>query len=208
MPQTAAVYPLTIHCLYSSRCIIASNSAENGGAIQTRNSTISMDQCMVFDNSANFLGGAMHGYQTAVNLHETVMELNASLECGGGIFADRSYVMLNDCRIASNTTQSEGGGVWIYHSNFDIKYTIFDENTAFEDNSKGGGLYCSESEFQLQNSVIRYNEAEIGGGLYFTNNSLPTVFDCIISSNLALKGQGGIYSYKRLYSSDSGNHYS
>lgn len=63
----------------------------------------------------------------------------------------------------------------------------------------GGGIQVVESDVEIADSVIRFNTAANGGGLYIGADSSVTVRSCLIHSNRALgskyiySGGGGIY---------------
>ena len=65
--------------------------------------------------------------------------------------------------------------------------------------TSGGGIQIVSSDVEISDSVIRFNTAADGGGLYVGPDSTLTVRRCLIHSNRALgsnyvySGGGGIY---------------
>ena len=60
----------------------------------------------------------------------------------------------------------------------------------------GGGIQTAYTYLTISNSVIRNNFAGWGGGIYINVNSSPSVFNCIISNNIAAVTGGGMSIYK------------
>ena len=67
------------------------------------------------------------------------------------------------------------------------------------ESTKGGGIQIVSSDVEISDTVIRFNTAAHGGGLYVGPESTVTVRQCLIHSNRALgsnytySGGGGIY---------------
>ncbi|TKJ42561.1 hypothetical protein CEE37_02410 [candidate division LCP-89 bacterium B3_LCP] len=93
-----------IHCAGFSeatlitKCLIASNSASQGGGIRCYNSNPVIDHCVISNNTA---------------------------QSGGGLFCsnDANPIVVN-CTFTGNASYSQGGGIYCYESSPNIKNTI------------------------------------------------------------------------------------
>jgi len=77
-------------------CSIFANSANNGGGgIFTENGAITMDNCVIYQNSAccnhQPNGGGVYAQNGLLNFKATRLYSNTAAVHGGGIFADDTY---------------------------------------------------------------------------------------------------------------------
>jgi parallel beta-helix repeat protein len=117
---------------------------------------------------------------------------NEGNSLGGGIFCwDGSSPKVVNCTVVGNVAQY-GGGIYCGLGSFPtVAKSVIDRNTAHQN---GGGVSCvNGSDATFSNCTISDNEARsilsAGGGV-FSQNSHPTLFSCMISSNSADYGAG------------------
>ena len=175
----------------------------SGAAPKIINCKISNNQNGIYCN-----GGS---YASFINC--TITENNNSEGLGGGVFcSESSNPYFNNCTIAYNKAVY-GGGIFCTQLSSPtlINCAISDNIAEDEDFSEwgggGGGVYCENSSPNLINCTIKGNFAKgykigayyngLGGGIYCTVNSSPTITGCEITQNLINSsyygGGGGIY---------------
>lgn len=99
---------------------------------------------------------------------------------GGGIFASQSQINLIECSISNCHTVFDGAGFW---GNGVSGSIVRCEIIANRSNNYGGGLFLiGVSSFDVSNSRISGNIAQIGGGIYNFNAS-PVLTNCVIQGN-------------------------
>jgi len=154
-------------------------------------------------SSGVYVGSTFEPLFSICSLVDVIIEKNGNLnELGGGIhnlntcFLDSVYIREN---IALN-----GGGIFhrygIEYDQLDINNSVIEENIAV---GKGGGICVDEHSlnFNLYNSIIRNNQASLGGGLYINCYLQPSPYgsstlrlrNTEISANYATNYGGGIY---------------
>ena len=187
--------------------LVNSNSKIVGGAINNSFNTNSL----VFNNitikncTANY-GGAIFtlGF---ITLNECVISENTAEFLGGGIFSTSS-ITINDCVINKNIIISEtefigGAGLFIYadtnlkNLEFNIKNTIiknnFVEYNPIENTgASGAGVYVFIYDYTIifDNCIIEENYSKNGSGIYVNNGNLSCI-GCSIRNNIASNYQEG-----------------
>jgi predicted outer membrane repeat protein len=113
---------------------------------------------------------------------------------GGAIYCENSSPQIKNCNISNNLAVS-GGAIYLLSSPVLIKNVSITENRA---TTSGGGIYCSNSDPELQNVIIAKNrslnwlvDGDNGGGI-FCRSSSPHLLNVTMVDNIADKG-GGIY---------------
>ena len=139
---------------------------------------------------------------------------------GGGFFAWNASPTIVNCTITGNTAEF-GGGMLVQESDSFIHNILFENNTTWNEQGGGGGLYCFlDCNTTITECRFVGNSSNSGGGLKvkldsnalvrscrFTNNtsgavagafaiisSSPTVERCLFENNAAATYGGGISS--------------
>ena len=149
---------------------------------------ISIQNCLITDNSANY-GGGIYCSQSNAVIIDCVISNNFGQQESGGIHctsSSRPYIW--NCIITNNQTDSRGGGIAIFNSS---QPTI--DNCTIHNNDAylaGGGISC-RSDTDIRNSDIQFNHANSGGGIdiYYADISIQ---NCLITDNTATYVGGGI----------------
>ena len=93
---------------------------------------------------------------------------------GGGVF-EASHFLFVDCLFQENATSNDCGGLYCLESDGDLNNCQFTANTA---NSVGGALVCAGSNPELQACSFSQNSALVtAGDLYYSSDSLPMIAD-------------------------------
>ena len=174
-------------------CILTSNRATRGGALDATHGSPILRKCTITGNFADRGGGVSGGY-TSMRLEGCVIHNNAADERGGGIytFFDTNDMQVVNCRITGNSSHS-GGGICSWES-----YGPHYQNCLITGNDAldGGGILCLDySDPTYSNCTVAHNLAvEQGGGMACINASEPVIVDCIFWDNTAGQGEVEIYN--------------
>ncbi len=200
---------------------------EGAGISCVGNSSPTISNCTISDNSAFWAGGGIFcGDYSSPTISNCTISGNSTDDCGGGIFCDDygsptitnctisdnwgrlegggiccwkdSSPTITNCTISGNSTDDYGGGV--YCNCGDSSPTII--NCTISENSAddhGGGICCDSSSLTISNCTISGNSTYYYGGGIYCFGSSPTITNCTISGNKAEDYGGGIYCYYYSY---------
>jgi len=112
-----------IICYYNTsptikNCIVTNNTAEHhGGGIYSYHSSPTLINCMFNANSAGWNGGGMHNGPSSPNLINCIFSENTSGSYGGGMSTtSTSSPTLTNCTFSGNSGWN-GGAIGVYNSN-------------------------------------------------------------------------------------------
>lgn len=195
-----------------------------GGAIYCKNSTPTIQNCIITDCVADSGGGAIfcdvdgdarifdctisfnyagYGfYKYGVNPYDANVA-NLKLR-GGGIYCKDSSPtimrVLTSCEISWNRVAGAGGGIACENSYASISGCDIFENDAWVNNDDiiqhGGGVYCERGSPLIYRSHIIWNDAArgSGGGVAVVDGNGVWIDECEITDNHAWASGSGIYS--------------
>lgn len=170
-----------------------------GGAIQSKSSGIvRLRDMVVHGNTAVALGGGVSA-SGFVSAHDSVISDNYvgyPAGDGGGIHAALGIELVGS-RVEGNSASAYGGGIYVSSNGAQLKVvdSIIANNETRHRLGRGGGIFAVLSPTLtavFENSTIRENSSNNGGGLYLFNG-LAQFTDCVIASNTATNG-GGIHA--------------
>ena len=159
------------------------NGNIGSGAGAYLNNYVTLNNCIIINNTASVYGGGVYinstGGTAHVTLHNCVIKDN-SASMGGGV-CDRVGANYTNCRISNNIASTKGGGIYLYNSaNPTLKNCIINNNTA----NNAGGMYA-RGQFTAYNCDFVMNLAtESVGGIYH-ENSHNKYYNCIVWGNVA-----------------------
>jgi len=206
-------------------CKITDNSADGflasgGGIYFDSGGFVSLTNCWIHDNTAEYDGGGALCSDSDSVLYECSFNNNTAMwGDGGGLYCEHSHPLLTDCSFLGNLADSgDGGGIYLHESDpilvdcsISINETSHDGGGAYFENSNpvltncsiasnitthgnGGGIYCSGGIPVLDNCSISNNTADgNGGGVSCYDESTPVLTDCEIRRNEAILSGGGFY---------------
>ena len=159
------------------------NGASGSGAGAYLNNYVTLNNCMIINNTATTYGGGVYINSTGGSAHVTlnncvIADNNASM--GGGV-CDRVGADYNSCRFNNNIASTKGGGIYLYNNTTPtLKNCIINNNTA----QSAGGMYA-RGQFTAYNCDFVMNLAtESIGGIYH-ENSHNKYYNCIVWGNVA-----------------------
>ncbi|MEM7531993.1 MAG: right-handed parallel beta-helix repeat-containing protein [Chloroflexota bacterium] len=205
-----------------SNSTIAHNVSAYGGGINVEDgSTATVDNSLIFSNTALLDGGGIAAYDNsnlALTGHSTVTA-NLAQDDGGGAYVDvSSHLTVIDSQVSNNRARDDGGGLMVENSAYmTVTNSLVFGNVA-EDN--GGGLMAEDSatmtitnsrvfsNMSVDNgggiavidnsralikgaSQIFTNTGNLGGGIYIRDNSLLSITGASIVSDNFASGDGG-----------------
>ncbi len=167
---------------------IKSGKTTNGGGIGKKGTgKLTLDNCIVTDNTATQVGGGFCTYEAAGDcvIKNCHFESNTAGTNGGAIYS-RSKTQISNTIIKKNTASASGGGCYFRDKEVTISgtQTLISENKAI--NYHGGGVCVADgSSLLFSDGTISKNEAQLfGGGIYST---VPlTMTSGIINDNKTL----------------------
>jgi hypothetical protein len=168
----------------------AAQSAEQFGGGIYNLGKLTLDNCVVTGNTANYLinnwaGGIFNSGTLTIN--RSVISNNttgSSNAHGGGIMNNIGPVTIVDSTISGNSTGGTGGG--IYGSSFKIIRSTISGNHG----GTGGGMYATGTNV-LINSTISGNESDGGGGGLYVSGVTTGLYNVTVTQNLANADDAG-----------------
>jgi len=196
--RNAATYGGAVNTLDSSLTIADTNMADNssegalyasGGAVYASGSTIEMARSRLTGNTATGSGGAVYTTDSSLTLADAYVADNSS-GYGGAVYAAGSTVSMARSTLTGNAA-TYGGAV----NSSDSSLTLVDSRVILNDSDGyGGGVYAADSTISIARSRIRNNSAGAsGGGVYGLDSSL-TFADTRMSSNSSDSYGGAVYA--------------
>ena len=200
-----------------SCCFAGNKSVASGGAIGISDIAIGrVFNCTFEDNSAEEKGGALYGSQLTVghctflsntaydggavaiaksgSITESIFQENNSANRGGAV-AGFSNLSLKQCSFKNNSSAFSGGAVYGSGLICDIAGCHFYNNKAIT----GGAIalqYISQF-FQITNSILSENSAQIGGGGLWAGESNTGYLEfCSLYANAAISYGGACFAFE------------
>jgi subtilisin-like proprotein convertase family protein len=161
-----------------------------GGGISNSNSNgvLTISNCNIIENSANYGGGIRS--QGQLIMTNVVLHGNTGSQNGGGIYSV-GFTSLTGVTIYGNTAQN-GGGISNAGTMTVTNSVIGSGNQA----GQGGGIYnlFASAKLTLNNTTVNSNQATAGAGGGIYNQGTLIAASSTITGNQASGGGGGIYS--------------
>ena len=171
-------------------CTFERNSAKGlphkktaGGAIfSTDRSNITVQQSLFKDNTATFIGGAIHIQKTRGSFVNCTFERNSAKglphkkTAGGAIFStDRSNITVQQSLFKENTATFSGGAIDMLKTRGSFVNCTFERNSAKglpHKKTAGGAIFSSHrSNITVQQSLFKENTATYSGGAIYMQNT-------------------------------------
>ena len=155
-----------------NRCVISNNSADHGAGIYNDGydagvSNVTINDCIFSDNTAGISGGAIHS--------------SASIGSAVVVIANSTF---------SNNVSTRGGAILNNGGELNVKNSTFSGNSAGD--GYGGAIVSQDGPSSIVNSTISGNSAKIGGGIY-NRDGTAVLANCTLSGNTAPQG-GAVFN--------------
>ncbi len=179
----------------------------NGGGVNLRGGSLTISGTTVSHNEADRTGGGVVVWVadplgSGVSIEDSVIEDNSAAVIGG-LHILESTVSLVEVEIIDNSAD-DGGGLAMFSNPESPTGSASLDRVSVEDNhaaSAAGGLYCSNYDVHMDDSEIKDNTAEQGGGLLASQCTLQLVGGTSIKQNEANFG-GGLVATNTTVSGD------
>ncbi len=178
-----------------------SNSSLGGAGVSLFNSHLCGSNIVICSNFSDDKGGGLWGYGDFDLEVSGLKVFGNSADSGGGIYLDLGQTTLCELdfkngEVFNNSGRTAGAGVYISasldNSIVQINNLKVMSNFAVTTSLNGGGIYATQvSNLILSNVVMISNRSAYGGGVYFSKNL--RLISCVVSSNTATAGGGGVY---------------
>ncbi len=191
---------------------------ESGGAIYNFNSSLILDGCWfynntaaqgggvysVFDGACNLeiynsafsgnsagTGGAVYFSSGIVTIDNTIFENNTASNNGGALFTDNNSPVLTDLTFRENSA-ADGGAIYSYRGHLILNFCTFDRNTAF---GNGGAIMKNADQLTVLDSTFSGNIAEqYYGGAIYGGGEETALINSTVTGNFATTYGGGVYN--------------
>ncbi len=174
--------------------------AGNGRGIHASGSAhVTLASTLVTGNSATSGGGIYVGGGATVRLtNNSHVYKNIVNDYGGGVFIDQGILIVDNSTIDTNFAGHGGGGIYLIGSTSEVRInsSTIAGNYATGSDSKGGGIYAQSGTISLSpQTIISYNIAANGGGMYVTDSSVVSIADAVVRNNKSDLAGGGLYAH-------------
>ncbi len=161
-----------------ANCILARDSAWDGGGVYCYYSSPTFRDCRIEGNYGINLCGGAYSSQSSPNFIDCAIVNNAGYSCGG-FYGLNSNITISGCLIRGNSGIN-GGGLLVESGTASLSHTDLIGNQA----TRGGAVYGGtvEAEFCL----FRDNEALERGSCFYESDA--TLTNCTLFRNTAPEG--------------------
>jgi len=180
---------------------LGTGNLSDGGGIYCEGSSPTISRCVIQYNYAADDGGGICCYDgSSPTISCCQINYNEAGDGGGICCNDGSSPTISYCNITDNEAEDKAGGIYCKINSCP---TIKDCEISLNDAYKGGGIYCSASEPEIERCIISDNQTFAdgldenyadGGGIYCSSSS-PRIINCLITYNVSDDDAGGIYCY-------------
>ncbi|HQU85703.1 MAG TPA: choice-of-anchor Q domain-containing protein [Pyrinomonadaceae bacterium] len=141
-------------------------TASNGGAIRISGGVVTVENCILRNNSATNGGGISAENNLArLRLVNSSVSNNSSTNLGGGVYGSASFINIKGSTIDTNTVPLEGGGVWATGLLFISNSTVYGNQTTTAA-GVGGGVVLNGTivgcGLDITASTITANNSQTG----------------------------------------------
>ncbi|MBD3348447.1 MAG: hypothetical protein GF400_04530 [Candidatus Eisenbacteria bacterium] len=193
--NTAGNHGAGLHCergdVVVRDCVFTGNTAGSGaGAWVQGRCRPRFVRCLFDGNTATGSGGALGtDLETDLSLAECEFTSNSGAS-GGAVCIGVGTATVRDCAMSGNAAEFGAGLCLISATDISITGTAILEGEA---SLQGGGIYASDSTFDLADSVVSGNGATLQGGAVFMLNSEADVSRCGLRENRTGGSGDGFY---------------
>jgi hypothetical protein len=165
-------------------------SGQVGGGVYINNGGLTIANCHIVSNSADYGGGVFQSGTGRVNVISSLIERNHCGYQGGGLYIN-SDAALTDTLVLTNTAGGDGGGLTDWAGRTDLTGGMFASNSA---GNNGGGVNVNNSISVKGTQFISNTAGQYGGGLLQWNAGYTVaVTNARFERNRANQDGGGLW---------------
>ena len=181
------------------------------GSVYTRGGNLYISNCEFINNSAGKRGGSIYSDLSNFNVDNCTFYDSKAKQTGGSIYISGGNNNINDCKFYNS--QSDRGGAIFFENLFKDSSQINITSTEFincSSTSKGGAIYCSDSDsFNGFNLLIVNAKSKYGAGIFISHCD-STFNNLTITNSSSLIGsyfhqEGNLKLINSLLSLNTGN---
>lgn len=160
----------------------------NGGALFLNTGAIAnVQNCVVSNNSATNVGGAVYNNQGTLISQGSTFSNNSASFVAGAIFCG-SATLTMDASTLNNNTSPDGGALTLNTGTVTLRTCTLNNNSSTQGQ---GGAIDNAANLLMQNCTLSQNTATIAGyGGAILNYATLTLQSCTLALNTASPGQG------------------
>ena len=161
---------------------------QGGGGIAIISGSLTLANCRIANNSANYGGGVYQGGNGGrVDVINSRIELNTTSNHGGGLYVNGSAALTN-AQVLSNTATWHAGGLHVQSGRVDLIGGLFSNNRALNGN---GGAVNLNGSINISGTQFISNTALNGGGLQQWNTGRNVLITNTRFERNVARGIGG-----------------
>jgi predicted outer membrane repeat protein len=172
-------------------CVVKSNFANFAGGIVSWG-PLTLNGCNFTDNTAYIDGGAICCSNTLI-VKDSAFSNNIAKEGGAGAIWNDGKSNITGSTFTSNTAKENGGGaICNYETTLAVNGCNFTSNNA---TGRGGAIYNDEGTLNVRGSIFTSNNVTTdGGGAIYSDYGALNVTGSTFTNNNANYGGGAIYN--------------
>jgi parallel beta-helix repeat protein len=180
-------------------CTIDTCQARQGGGVFCDGASSTFESCVISNNFTSDVGDNGGGIYCAADstptLNNCTIEDNSAKSDGAGIYLDNAAPTLTDCLIQRNEATQKAGGMASYNYSAPIVTgCTFSQNTVVMSDYWGGGVSSSfYAAGTYTGCTFTGNTADFGAGFTTEQFSSPTIVSCTFDNNAADVAGSGLF---------------
>ncbi|AXV40088.1 MAG: hypothetical protein CIT02_07050 [Methanobacterium sp. BAmetb5] len=180
-----------------SKCSFINNHANNGGAIYNEYGNLTVTHSNFNGNYAENNGGAIYNEYGNLTVTLSAFIDNFADDSCGAIYNEGGNLTVTLSAFIDNRVIDDGGAIYTDNGTLSIVGSTFSNNVANQDGGLygGGAIYSNNSTLTLMGSNFSNNTAYYNGGAIYSNNSTLTLMGSNFFNNTANQG-GAIINYR------------
>ncbi len=160
-------------------------SATYGGGISCENSSPTILDCVITNNTAADYGGGIDCYYSSPTIKNCTITNNTTssvFSIGAGINCDHSSPEIISCNISYNFAENMGSAISCYYSNPNVTNCLITNNSS---TYHTGNIYLEYSNPTISNCTIVTDAANVekDGGIHAFFDSKPVITNCVLWEN-------------------------
>lgn len=177
-------------------------TTDNGGGIRNDGGTLTFNNSVIENNSANLHGGGFFNNGGSLTLNNSTIQNNTAVNNnGGGFFINDGLFTLNNSTVTNNSAAGDGGGIF-NRGDLTLNTSTITYNST---NAKGGGISNDNGVVTLNSgSTVSNNSSSSSGGGIYSLGPLTIMGSTFDANSITTSGAGGaIYIWGALNISNS-----
>ena len=137
-----------------------------GGVIYTNGGSVTIKDCTLTENHADYHGGCVYAERGTVVITGSTFTGNNASHHGGAVYTADGSTSMTDCAFTANTVSSGGGGaVWIKSGSVSMARSSFTGNKGSSNDDIGGAVRITGGTVEITACTFTGNEAFSGGAI-------------------------------------------